>query len=134
MDSSSVSIVADTVAPSQETRWSLLIHPLLTFCRCLLGFVRLQATFVNESAIDTLWISLGVAQARNLLFVHVLIELLVLMGSYYTCETHCTSYRSRVSLIHSLALVATLAELTLVTVLADVMRVSLTPYLQRIQL
>lgn len=125
MASSSVSTVPTTVAPSHEMRWSLLIHPLLRFCRSLLGFLYLRATSVNQSAKDTLWIRLGGDRACNLLILHVLTELLVLMASYYTCERNSSSHRSRVSLIHSFELTATIAELMLVAVVAGVLLVSL---------
>jgi len=107
-------------------RWSLLIHPLLRFCRSLLGFVYLRATSGNKAASDTLWIIVGGERACNLLILHVLIELFVLMASYYTCERNSSTQRSRVSLIHSFELAATIAELTLVAALAGLFLVGLT--------
>lgn len=125
MDSSSVTTVRDTVAPSHEMRWSLLIHPLLRFCRSLFGFVYIRASSINESAKDAFWILSGGDRACFLLVLHVLIELLVLMASYYTCERNSSPHRSRVSLIHSFELAATIAELMLVAVLAGLLLVSL---------
>lgn len=124
MDSSSITTVHNTVAPSREIRWSLLIHPLLRFCRSLFGFVYLRASSINESAKDTLWILSGGDRVCFLLVLHVLVELLVLMASYYICERNSSPHHSRVSLIHSFELAATIAELMLVAVLAGLLLVS----------
>ncbi len=92
----------------------------------MFGFVYLQAIAVDEAAKDTRWMRSGADLTCNVLVAHVLIEILVLMASYYACESKSSTRRSRVSLIHSFELSATIAELVLVMIFAGVLVVSLT--------